>query len=113
MPRQTFVYRDGKWVDITAAIDANRGKPRKTPYIRADTMTPIQSMVDGQMYDSKSAYYSHLRATGHHIVEEKPQVKEFDAKGIVTAEHIKEAIDYLEAGNPAPDPREPILTWED
>ena len=38
------------------------------PAIRSDGMDAIQSMADGQRYDSKSAYYASLKAKGCEIV---------------------------------------------
>lgn len=38
------------------------------PYVVEDTMKPIESMADGKVYDSKSAYYKSLKNLGYEIV---------------------------------------------
>jgi hypothetical protein len=38
------------------------------PFVRADGMDPLRSMVSGQFFDSKSAYYAEVRRAGCEIV---------------------------------------------
>jgi hypothetical protein len=42
--------------------------PRPAPNIRTDGMDPVRSMVSGQMFDSRSAYYREVRQAGCEIV---------------------------------------------
>jgi len=42
------------------------------PRIMSDTMDPVQSQVDGKMYDSKSAIRRSYKATGHEEVGNDP-----------------------------------------
>lgn len=64
--RQHYDKRTGEWVDEdeyafrkaeNSQLTARSTLPR--PYIATDTMDPVQSMLDGRLYDSKSR----LRAT--------------------------------------------------
>lgn len=43
-------------------------RPALAPFVRPDGMDPIQSMVSGQFFDSRSAYYREVRAAGCEIV---------------------------------------------
>lgn len=62
-------------------IDKHTGEPAPpltgviaAPAVRADSMRSVRSMADGRVYDSRSEYDAHLRATGHRIADpgEKP-----------------------------------------
>ncbi len=57
------------------------------PAVREDRMDGIQSMVDGKIYESKSAYYKHLKEGGHHIVdykqEHKPKTEKIDWRSAI------------------------------
>lgn len=43
------------------------------PRVMSDVMEPVQSMLDGKYYDSKSALRATYRATGHIEVGNDPQ----------------------------------------
>lgn len=66
MARQTFVLRDGVLIERHLAPPLHASDA--APNIRADGMDPIRSMVDGKVYDSKSAYYGSVRRAGCEIV---------------------------------------------
>lgn len=70
MARSSYVYRDGKvWLRGTEppSIPVQRsGLP--CPNIRPDGMQAIQSMHDGQFYDSRSGYYRSIKEAGCEIV---------------------------------------------
>jgi len=38
------------------------------PAVRVDEISPLRSMADGRLYDSKSAYYASVRRAGCQIV---------------------------------------------
>lgn len=100
MARMTYVLRDGELVPkhlappLHASLDA--------PMIRTDGMDPIQSMLDGQTYDSRSGYYASLRRAGAEIVGndrapfERDRAREFNPQGV--GESIKQAIEQIEGG---------------
>ena len=58
MSKITYVYRDGRWVEKSKAT------PLLSHYVIQDSHDPFQSMADGKMYDSKSAYRRSLKAQG-------------------------------------------------
>lgn len=70
MARQTFVHFNGRLMPKGEVPDEyftgrNRG-------VIDDTMAPVQSMVDGKKYDSKSALRRHYRAAGVYEVGNDP-----------------------------------------
>lgn len=78
----TWVYRDGELVPKHLASRLPRG-PRSrlsAPMISSDTHEPFQSMADGKMYDSKSAYRASLKLHGMREI------------GNDIASHVKEVI---------------------
>lgn len=96
--RERYVYRNGELVNV---LDLEYEEPKRSPLgapmIISDNMSPIRSMADGKMYDSKSAYERGVRATGCRVVgndrldsskTERPRV----------GHDIKLAIDQLKAG---------------
>lgn len=92
---------------IEAAMLAGKINPIKrevveiaAPYVRSDYIPPSRG-VDGKVRDSKSDYYGHLKATGHHIVdyEQKPRNKvegDFNCK-----KELKEAVQQVLSKQPA------------
>lgn len=81
---------------------ATRGprSDRAAPMIIRDGMEPIQSMITGQMHDSKRAYYGEVRAHGCEIVgdDKAPfdnRPTEYKPQGV--GESIKQAIEQLES----------------
>lgn len=66
MRGQIFVFRNGEWVDKATAAPLHASAV--APNVRPDGMDAIQSMANGRMYDSKSAYYADLKARGCEIV---------------------------------------------
>jgi hypothetical protein len=74
-----------------------RGQSRRpagmaVPMIRRDDMPAMRSMGDGKMYDSKSAYYNHLKQDGLEIVDSKPEKPVVDDAPVVTGHDVKEAV---------------------
>lgn len=105
LKRGRWVLRDGQWLKKVETT------PRKRVYIISDSMAPIQSMADGQVYDSKSAYYADVKARGMEIVgDEKPTQDEFEA---VTEAEVAEAWDMCEAGKGASQLGDKPAEWED
>lgn len=91
------------WPTSCNAHFATRG-PRSAltaPMIVRDGMDPIQSMADGQIYDSKSRYYDSVRAHGCEIVgNEKAAFDKqptYEPQGV--RDSMKQAIEQLEAGH--------------
>ncbi len=79
MARTRYVWRFGELYEADKAPPLPRG-PRSAlpcPAIRTDGMEPLQSMADGQTYDSKSAYYRSVKDAGCEIVGDDR--KSFDA----------------------------------
>lgn len=73
MSREIFLYRDGKLVAKRHIRNDDVLRIKSlfpSPYVRLDGMSPMKSMGDGKSYDSKSAYYSSLKAQGYRIVED-------------------------------------------
>jgi hypothetical protein len=66
MSRETYVFRDGACVLVEDAAPLRNPKPSDLacPMVIADTMAPVQSMLDGKMYDSKAAIRATYRAAG-------------------------------------------------
>jgi hypothetical protein len=65
--RGTWVYRDGELVPKHLAAPLIPRGARSTlsaPYLIGDTTDAFQSMADGKLYDSKSAYRAELRRQG-------------------------------------------------
>lgn len=67
MARETYVLRDGALVPKSEAGPLQDFGPMSDlacPRISGDTIAPVQSMVDGRMYDSKSALRAGYRRAG-------------------------------------------------
>ena len=76
MSRTSYVWREGELYERGTEPPLPRG-PRSSlpaPSIRPDGMDAIQSMANGEMYDSRSAYYRSVKQAGCEIVgdESKP-----------------------------------------
>jgi hypothetical protein len=73
-------YRDNFQTDRLLERDRRSRKPRPEPKrsdlpcprIASDIMPPVQSQVDGKMYDSKSAIRRSYKATGHEEIGNDP-----------------------------------------
>lgn len=75
-------YRDNfRLIDFSRDIEVpRREKPDRrhlrselpAPRIASDIMEPVQSQVDGKMYDSKSAIRRSYKATGHEEIGNDP-----------------------------------------
>jgi hypothetical protein len=64
------------------------------PMIIQDGMEPMNSMADGQVYDSKSSYYRSLKDQGCEIVEGTlPAAPLIDDSPIITTEDVKQAFE--------------------
>lgn len=53
---------------LAAPLPLEGNRFGRGPMVISDSMAPIQSMLDGQMYDSKGRYYQHVRSRDHEIV---------------------------------------------
>jgi hypothetical protein len=65
MARETYVLRDGELVPKWQAGPSERVGG---PYIISDHLDGTASPISGKIYDSKSAYYRHIRNNGCQIV---------------------------------------------
>lgn len=81
MARERFCRVCGGWHDlnepwpfncIPEAVHARSDLP--SPMLIADSMTPVQSMLDGQMYDSKSALRRTYKQAGMVEVGNDPSI---------------------------------------
>jgi DNA mismatch repair ATPase MutL len=97
MPRITYVYRDGKWVEKTPETSAP--EERKSAYVIQDSMESTWHPVDGKQYDSKSSFRKTTKASGcTEMGNEKPKL--YVPKRTVSREDIKREVakvvnDYL------------------
>jgi hypothetical protein len=95
--RRAFVFRGGAWVDKASAAPLHRAAA--APTVRADGMDPLRSMLDGRIYDSRSAYYGSLKRAGAEIVGDDRGALErratFEAAGV--AESLRQAMNELES----------------
>ncbi len=67
------------------------------PRIMSDAMEPVQSMLDGKMYDSKSALRATYRANGCVEVGNDPQRFKRREKAKPNKQQIKRTLDIAEA----------------
>lgn len=76
------------------------GAPSDTlpvPYVSMDTMSPVQSMLDGKMYDSKSALRRTYKAAGVVEVGNDPARLRPRQKQKVDRKAIKDTLDRATA----------------
>jgi hypothetical protein len=85
------VYR---WVDEPAP---DRVSDFPCPRIAGDSMAPVQSMLDGKMYDSKSALRATYKAAGVTEVGNDPARLKTRQKPKVDKQSIKDSLDKAEA----------------
>ena len=101
MPRETYVYRDGKLIPKHLAPPLHE-KHAASAYVIGDSLDYTMNPADGRRYSSKSAYYKAVRAAGCEIIgNENPangvgQRPEMPDPG----EDVKMAIEKLESGAP-------------
>jgi hypothetical protein len=67
------------------------------PYLATDTMSPVQSMLDGKMYDSKSALRRTYKAAGVTEVGNDPARLRPRAKAKIDRNAIKATLDKATA----------------
>lgn len=67
------------------------------PRIASDIMEPVQSQVDGRLYDSKSAIRKHYRETGHIEVGNDPARLRPFQKPKVTRAEVKQSVEKARA----------------
>jgi hypothetical protein len=92
MSKKTYIFRDGKFIEVIKRNSSN------APYIHDDTMPPLKNLINGKIYDSKSAYIASIKQEGLDIVgndlfSEKPN----KVKQGLTDEQIMEGIYKAEA----------------
>lgn len=87
--RSRFCKVCGEFHDLAKAWPAacvNWDVPANAPNIRPDGMDPIRNHADGQVHDSKSAYYKAVRRAGCEIVGDDPMGRtpapEFKPQGV-------------------------------
>lgn len=93
-----YVLRNGELVPAhLAPRQPVQRSSLPAPNIVRDAMDPIVSMTDGQLYDSKSAYYGAVRAAGCEIVgdDKAPFDKKPEYHPQNVAQDIKRAIEEL------------------
>ena len=112
--RGTWVYRDGELVEKHLAKPLISGYLSRSikvcaPYVNSDTHTPFQSMADGKIYDSKSAYRASLaehgmQEIGNEVAAHMERATGKRPKGAVKT-HLIEAYQKVKSGYvPAPAP---------
>lgn len=109
----TLVYRDGRLVEKRAfAHPARSNLP--APMLIRDCMEPTKSMLDGQIYDSKSRLRATYKAAGmievgNDVRIPAPAVKEIDTLDVVAAyRKVKEGykpppLEHVPVGRPLAD----------
>jgi hypothetical protein len=100
MGRTTFIFRDGALIDRREAAPPRRNRSDlPCPSVISDSLADVCSPITGQPYDSKSAYYAHVRANNCEIVGNDPIASRppvhTEAAGV--EQSIKDAIDQLSA----------------
>ena len=81
--RKTYVFRDGRWVDVAdMATAAPAG-----PYIM-DDLAPYQSMATGEMITSRSRHREHLKA--HGLIEVGNETKHLKPSQIQDLKGLKQ-----------------------
>lgn len=71
MIRGTWVFRNGELIAKGSPEDIRYQPPRSdlpSPMVVSDSLGDVWNPVNGQMYDSKSAYYKAVRAAGCEIM---------------------------------------------
>lgn len=63
MARKIFVYRDGKFVELSETQRETANKPKTASFIQ-DSMPPTWHPCDGKTYESKSAFRAVTKASG-------------------------------------------------
>jgi hypothetical protein len=99
--RTTYVWRDGRLLDKRLAprpVVQRSGLP--APMIISDALGEVWNPVNGQVYDSKSAYYRAVKDAGCQIVGNDSSFREpapppFEAEGV--EQSLSQAIDQLTA----------------
>ena len=67
------------------------------PRLASDIMEPVQSQVDGRIYDSKAAIRRHYRETGHIEVGNDPaRLKPFEKPKVSRAD-VKQSVEKARA----------------
>lgn len=101
MPRETYVFRDGKAVPKHLATPLNVNLKRSDlpcPMILSD-IEPYQSMIDGSMITSRSHHRDHLRQHGcEEVGNEKMSFEKPAAPKGEIAREIKDTIEQLKSG---------------
>lgn len=101
MTRETYVFRDGALIEkrLAPPLRSTRsGLP--APMIISDRLDDVWNPVNGQSYDSKSAYYRAVKDAGCEIVGNDPIASRppapMEGPGGVEQD-IKQAIEQLSA----------------
>ncbi len=63
MPRKTYVWKNGEFVEINKEIKEN-----VTPFVQDDTIAPLRNLANDKIYDSKSRYLKDLKKDGLEVV---------------------------------------------
>lgn len=63
---QIAFWKDGKFIWVNKSdLPPPSQRKRRAFYINTDTIDPVQSQLDGKMYDSKSALRATYKAAGY------------------------------------------------
>lgn len=100
MGRSTFIFRDGILIDKELAPRPYSNRSHlPCPMVISDSLADVCSPITGRPYDSKSAYYAHVKANNCEIVGNDPIASRppvhTQAGGV--EQSIKDAIDQLSA----------------
>jgi hypothetical protein len=96
MPREVFVYRDGRLVPKHEAEPRDAGGP--AAYVISDTMPEMRHPITQQVMDSKSAFRRVTRAhgcveVGNEVQRDTRRMSEFDKQSRIN--DIRRAIAEL------------------
>lgn len=97
MPQYGWIKVEGR--QIYRRID--RDEPQRSslpfPHVMSDVMEPVQSMLDGKIYDSKSALRATYRAAGVTEVGNDPARLRKPKRKPIERHQVKAAVEKAEA----------------
>ena len=103
--RERYIWRDGRLLEVT---DLEHLPPRNRsdvacPMLIRDHQDALQSMVDGQFYDSKSAMRRHYKQAGvRELGNDAPTVATAPPRPRITKREIAQALDKVKQGYKPP-----------
>lgn len=102
MLRGTWVYRDGEMVEKGGPKDVRPIPPRSAfpcPRVIRDEIAPLQSMVDGRWFDSKSAMRASYREQGYREVGNDVELTPRDnSRNVSARDDVEKAVAMFKQG---------------